>query len=233
VGLGSEQKRWTIDMEQFKVDKIKLDGDCLTASSFLSYTGPFNFILRKKMIFEHWKVDLVEKEIPNKEDFKLETFLSDDVETSGWASQGLPSDELSIQNGILTTRSSRWPLCIDPQMQAVSWIKTKEAKNGIKILSFNSSDYFKQLEMAIQFGTPVLFENISTELDPMIDPILEKNVVNIAGQDFILFGDKKVEFNPAFQLYLTTKLPNPDYTPEIFGKTMIINFNVTLMGLRD
>lgn len=32
---------------------------------------------------------------------------------------------------------------------------------------------------------------------------------------------------------MTTKIANPNYTPEIFGKTMIINFSVTLMGLRD
>lgn len=32
---------------------------------------------------------------------------------------------------------------------------------------------------------------------------------------------------------MTTKIANPNYPPEIFGKTSIINFNVTLMGLRD
>jgi dynein heavy chain len=115
TGLGSEQKRWTIDMKNFQEDKIRLVGDCLTASSFLSYLGPFNFTLRRKMLFEDWKVDLAEKEIPSKgEDFRLENFLTDDVETARWASEGLPSDELSIQNGILTNQSSRWPLCIDP-----------------------------------------------------------------------------------------------------------------------
>lgn len=46
TGLGSEQVRWSADMERYKVDKIKLVGDCLSASSFLSYSGPFNFILR-------------------------------------------------------------------------------------------------------------------------------------------------------------------------------------------
>jgi len=53
-------------MEGFKVDKVKLIGDCLTASSFLSYSGPFNFILRQKMVFDCWKADLNEKELPNK-----------------------------------------------------------------------------------------------------------------------------------------------------------------------
>mmetsp|Transcript_44359 Transcript_44359/g.32405 ORF Transcript_44359/g.32405 Transcript_44359/m.32405 type:complete len:127 (+) Transcript_44359:950-1330(+) len=113
-GLGSEQKRWTSDMEVFKEDKIKLVGDCLTGAAFLSYCGPFNFDLRAKMIYTHWKTDLHEKQIPSKQDFRLEKFLTNDVEMSKWASEGLPTDELSVQNGILTKNASRWPLCIDP-----------------------------------------------------------------------------------------------------------------------
>lgn len=114
TGLGDEQKRWTSDMHNFQADKINLTGDCLTASSFLSYCGPFNFVLREQMLFKHWKKDLVEKNIPNTETFALEKFLTNDVEVSKWASEGLPSDDLSIQNGILTNFASRFPLCIDP-----------------------------------------------------------------------------------------------------------------------
>ena len=114
TGLGSEQVRWAEDQKLIEVDKIKLVGDCLTASAFLSYCGPFNSVLRQKMIFETWKADLIEKELPNKEDFSLATFLTNEVEVAKWASEGLPSDELSVQNGILTQFASRWPLCIDP-----------------------------------------------------------------------------------------------------------------------
>ena len=35
-----------------------------------------------------------------------------------WALQGLPTDMLSVDNGILVSRGSRWPLMVDPQDQA-------------------------------------------------------------------------------------------------------------------
>ena len=57
----------------------------------------------------------------------------------GGAGSGLPQDELSVQNGILTTRSSRYPLCIDPQQQAVAWVKKKESKNNLKVSTFNEA----------------------------------------------------------------------------------------------
>jgi len=66
------------------------------------------------MIFGTWKQDLIDKELPNKEVFRLDTFLTSEVEVAKWGAEGLPADELSVQNGILTTAASRWPLCIDP-----------------------------------------------------------------------------------------------------------------------
>ena len=119
-------------------------------------------------------------------------------------------------------------------MQAVVWIKNKETKNNnLKILSFNQSDFMKQLEMAVEYGQSVLFEGIDEEIDPMIDPVIEKNIVVQAGVKYVKIGDTNVEWNEEFKLFLTTKLANPMYSPEVFGKAMIINFNVTLEGLRD
>ena len=94
-------------------------------------------------------------------------------------------------------------------------------------------DYIKRLESAIQFGQAVLFENIDTEIDPIIDNVLEKNIYKEAGLEFVKLGDNAVDYNHEFRMYMTSKIGNPMYTPEIFGKTMIINFSVTLMGLRD
>ena len=40
-------------------------------------------------------------------------------------------------------------------------------------------------------------------------------------------GDKEVDWDPNFRLYLTTKLANPHYGPEVAGKTSIINYAAT------
>lgn len=91
----------------------------------------------------------------------------------------------------------------------------------------------KPLENCIRFGKPCLFENVDEELDPTIDPILEKNFIDRAGIKLLKLGDNEFEYSEDFRLYFTTKLANPKYTPEIMGKTMVINYTVTLQGLQE
>ncbi|UYV65972.1 DNAH10 [Cordylochernes scorpioides] len=53
------------------------------------------------------------------------------------------------------------------------------------------------------------------------------------GRNFIVLGDKEVDYDPNFQLYLICKLANPKFPPAIFAKSLIINFTVTLKGLEE
>ncbi len=94
-----------------------------------------------------------------------------------------------------------------------------------------SGVFLKPLENAIKYGKPVLFESVDEELDPTLDPILEKNYVTKAGVKFLKLGENEIEFNPDFSLFFTSKLANPRYTPEIMGKTNVINYTVTVIGL--
>ncbi|XP_053509735.1 dynein axonemal heavy chain 10 isoform X2 [Ictalurus furcatus] len=232
-GLGSENKRWTEDLEELKKRRVRLLGDCLICAAFLSYEGAFSWDFRDEMVYEVWQKDVMERGIPLSQPFRIESLLTDEVEISRWGSEGLPPDELSVQNGILTTRASRFPLCIDPQQQALNWIKKKEEKNNLKISSFNDPDFLKQLEMAIKYGSPFLFQDVDEYIDPVIDNVLEKNVKGAEGRQVIVLGDKEVDYDPNFKLYLNTKLANPKYSPAVFGKAMVINYTVTLKGLED
>jgi dynein heavy chain len=52
--------------------------------------------------------------VPLTPDMNLVNFLVDEATVGEWNIQGLPKDDLSIQNGIMVTNSSRFPLLIDP-----------------------------------------------------------------------------------------------------------------------
>ena len=235
AGLGSERERWSKDVTELDARKERLLGDCLLSSAFLSYVGGFTYDFRVEMVYDKWQGDVKERKIPKSEPFRVESLLTDDVEIGIWAAQGLPSDELSVQNGILTMRASRYALCIDPQLQAITWLKTKEGKQlEGKVKTFNDPDFLKQLELAVQYGFPFLFENCDEYIDPVIDPVVERNYTYTAqGKPQVRIGDKDVEVDPTFRLYMCTKLSNPFYGPEIQGKLAVINYSVTQEGLRD
>jgi len=46
-------------------------------------------------------------------------------------------------------------------------------------------------------------------------------------------GEKPIQYNPTFRLFMTSKMGNPHYLPELSIKVTLINFTVTLKGLED
>jgi dynein heavy chain len=122
---------------------------------------------------------------------------------------------------------------IDPQMQANKWIKKQEGKNKLEIIKLNDSNYLRTLENSIQFGKPVLLENIGETLDPSLNPILLKQIYTKGTSTFIKLGDQDIEYSPKFFFFITTKYRNPHYLPELQTKVTLLNFMITYEGLND
>lgn len=96
------------------------------------------------------------------------------IKIQNWTINGLPMDSFSIDNAIIMDGSQRWSLLIDPQGQAHKWIQTMEKSNDINIVKLTNPNYMKSIEVGIEFGKPVLVENVYEDLDPFLDPILLK-----------------------------------------------------------
>ncbi|XP_063786889.1 dynein axonemal heavy chain 2 [Pseudophryne corroboree] len=230
TGLAGEKSRWEETVKGLEQDLGFLVGDCLLASAFLSYMGPFLSSYRKG-ILSIWTNEVREMLVPCSPQFSLTTFLSSPTMVREWKLQGLPSDSFSSDNGVIVTRGNRWPLMVDPQGQATKWIKSMESAQGLKVIDLQTPDFMRTLEQAIQFGTPALLQNVQEDLDPSLAPILNKSVTKVGGQLQIRLGDKDVTYNPDFRFYITTKLSNPHYTPEISSQATIVNFAVKEQGL--
>ena len=81
-----------------------------------------------------------------------------------WTIDGLPNDSFSIDNAIVMSKARRWPLLIDPQGQGNKWIKNMEKKNKLEMIKLTDADFVRTLENCIQFGRPVLLENVGDEV---------------------------------------------------------------------
>ena len=46
-------------------------------------------------------------------------------------------------------------------------------------------------------------------------------------------GENTIPYNDTFKFYLTSKLPNPHYPPEVCVKVTLLNFTITLAGLEE
>uniref|UniRef100_A0A3B4WAJ9 Dynein heavy chain ATP-binding dynein motor region domain-containing protein n=1 Tax=Seriola lalandi dorsalis TaxID=1841481 RepID=A0A3B4WAJ9_SERLL len=91
----------------------------------------------------------------------------------------------------------------------------------------------RTLENCIQFGTPLLLENVGEELDPSLEPLLLKQTFKQGGVDCIRLGESVIEYSCDFRFYITTKLRNPHYLPELATKVSLLNFMITPEGLED
>ena len=98
-------------------------GDAMFAAALLCLLSSFPLTLRER-ILSSWaetaSTHLVEVSSDGLEPSKC---FTDDVESAVWRSEGLPIDTASRQNACVLKSGQRVCLCVDPQKQAVAWLR--------------------------------------------------------------------------------------------------------------
>ncbi|TKC53302.1 hypothetical protein EI555_019208, partial [Monodon monoceros] len=215
-GLGGEKSRWSQAADDLQIVYENLTGDVLVSAGVIAYLGAFTAGFRQTCT-EDWSMLCKQKKIPCSEEFSLSKTLGDPVKIRAWNIAGLPTDTFSIDNG----------------GQANKWIKNSEKENQLSVIKLSDSDYMRTLENCIQFGTPLLLENVGEELDPSLEPLLLRQTFKQGGIDCIRLGEVIIEYSFDFKFYITTKLRNPHYMPELATKLSLLNFMITPEGLED
>lgn len=236
-GLGGEEIRWRETVDMLKDAYNNILGDVIVSAATISYLGPFTTDFRLNLV-SSWQEGLKSFGIPHTPGCNLELTLADPVKLRSWRLCSLPSDSLSTQNAIIMSNGRRWPLLIDPQGQANRYIRSMAkdvtfATNGMDVVKLSDKNFLRTLENGVQFGRWVLLENILEVLDAAIEPILLQQKFKQGGQEMMKIGDNVIPYNDSFKFFMTTKLSNPHYTPEIQVKVSLLNFTITLVGLEE
>ena len=91
-------------------------GDVFVSTACVAYYGAFTSVYRQQLV-DRWTRRCSDLAIPVTSSMTIVSVLADPYEIRQWNADGLPRDQVSIENAILVTRGRRWPLMIDPQEQ--------------------------------------------------------------------------------------------------------------------
>jgi dynein heavy chain len=115
-GLSGENKRWGETVVELKHNTLTIIGDVLLASAFVSYIGAFSAKFRLNLWKNIWIPNIHALKIPITEGITPLKILTSESKMAQWKNEGLPADQMSLENASIITSSARWPLLIDPQL---------------------------------------------------------------------------------------------------------------------
>lgn len=64
--------------------------------------------------------------------------------------------------------------------------------------------------------------SVKDRLCTFTDPVLLKQIYKQGGMDVLQLGGRVIRYSPDFRFYITTRLPNPHYLPEISVKVGLL-----------
>lgn len=234
--LRSERDRWQSGFEGFGQQMDTLVGDALISAAFLAYAGYYDQQLRDAL-FHRWIEHMQIAEVRFRAEIARIEYLSTADDRLQWVNNGLPKDDLCAENAIMLHRFNRYPLIIDPSGQAVDYLLKQFASSNIQKTSFLDNSFRchdtykfspkrnifrKNLESALRFGSTLLVQDVES-YDPILNPVLNREVKRTGGRVLITIGDQDIDLSPAFKIFLVTRDPSVTFACD--STTEVPKFN--------
>uniref|UniRef100_A0A8C3GF25 Cytoplasmic dynein 2 heavy chain 1 n=1 Tax=Cairina moschata TaxID=8855 RepID=A0A8C3GF25_CAIMO len=222
--LDREHKRWSTQVSEITDELSTLPKRAQLAAAFITYLSAAPEDQRKTRLDEWTKSAGLEK-------FDLRRFLCTESEELVWKSEGLPSDDLSIENALVILQSKVCPFLIDPSFRATEWLKTHLKESCLEVVNQQDTNFLTSLELAVRFGKTLIIQEMDG-VEPVLYPLLRKDLVVQGPRYAIQIGEKIIDYNEEFRLFLSTRNPNPFIPPDASSIVTEVNFTTTGSGLR-
>ncbi|SCN44990.1 dynein heavy chain, putative [Plasmodium malariae] len=192
--LSDEYSRWSDEIAIIISNKKYIYGDCLLLSSFITYLGVFSSSFRVKLWKNLWLEHIKKSNILINNITSPIDIMVQDIQIATWKNEKLPEDKISIENALIVSTCYRWPLLIDPQLQGLKWLKVKGGDN-ITCLQFNCENFIKKIKNIITKGGYLIIENISEEIDNVIDGLLNREFIKKGNDTYVKIDNEEMLFN--------------------------------------
>ncbi|XP_013915709.1 PREDICTED: cytoplasmic dynein 2 heavy chain 1 [Thamnophis sirtalis] len=222
--LDREHKRWNAQVSEIADELSTLPRRAQLSAAFITYLSAAPEDQRKASLDSWTKSASLEK-------FDLRRFLCTESEQLIWKSEGLPSDDLSIENALVILQSKVCPFLIDPSSRATEWLKTHLKESRLEIINQQDTNFINALELAVRFGKTLIIQEMDG-VEPVLYPLLRKDLVAQGPRYVVQIGDKIIDYNEEFNLFLSTRNPNPYIPPDAASIVTEVNFTITRSGLR-
>ncbi|KAJ3590901.1 hypothetical protein NHX12_008849, partial [Muraenolepis orangiensis] len=117
--------------------------------------------------------------------------------------QRLPSDDLSMENALVILQGIACPFLIDPSSRATEWLRTHLKEH-------------REMD----------------GVEPVLYPLLRRDLIAQGPRYVVQIGDKLIDYNEDFRLFLATRNPAPYIPPDAVSVVTEVNFTTTRAGLR-
>ena len=223
--LEGEHKRWSGQVGELAREMELLTKRSLIAAGFITYLSKAPEDERRQKLGE-WldKVGL------DAQTFSVRRFLSTESEQLIWKGEGLPSDDLSMENALVILHSQQTPLLIDPSQRATEWLKVHLKESRLEVINQQDSNFTTALELAVRFGKTLIIQEVDG-VEPLLYPLMRKDLASQGPRSVVQLGDKSIEYNESFRLFLSMRNPQPEIPPDAASIITRVNFTTTRAGL--
>jgi len=166
--LENEFHRWNNQVAELQKQIDQLPKLSLLSAAFITYLSSKPEDERSEYLKE-WQAKLdIEK-------FDLKKFLCSESELLTWKAEGLPSDQLSVENSIVILESLDSVLLVDPSNRASDWLKKHMSKQKLEVINQQDANFTTQLELAVRFGKTLVIQEMDS-IEPILYPIMRREL---------------------------------------------------------
>lgn len=226
--LSGEKKRWATEAADIREANHTMPKRAILSAAFMVYLPAATEGVRQEFM-KKWS-----ERLGFKEAFSITNFLRTESDLLQYKSEGLPGDDLSLENSIVMLDTVQVPLVVDPANQAIEWVKTHLVNNNVivEVVSLHDERFSHTLELAVRFGKTLLVTEV-TSIEPILYPVLRKDLISAGAKRVVQVGSKAVDWQDTFHIMLFSRSTDMKLPPSALSLVSEVNFSVTSFGLES